>query len=143
VPDTHQRTVLAELEERGDPPIIRAATEDDVLGICAGLWIGGERPVGLVQQLGLFASVNALRGITHDLDIPLAILAGMYGRELDLPVERSPKSSVSLCRPVLDALGVASVLVETPDDAELIAPSLGAAFESRCSHVVLLGAPTE
>jgi sulfopyruvate decarboxylase TPP-binding subunit len=143
VPDTHQRTVLDRLEERGYPPVIRAATEDDVLGICAGLWIGGARPVALVQQLGLFASANALRGITHDLAIPLSILAGMYGREIDLPVEHSPKSAVRLCRPLLDALGIVSVLIERPDEAEVIAPSLAIPFHARCTRVVLLGAPTE
>lgn len=142
VPDTHQRTVLELLDGRAHPPVVRAATEDDVLGICAGLWMGGARPVALIQQLGIFACVNALRGLTHDLAVPLAVLAGMYGREPELAVEASPKSSVRLCLPVLDALEITGVLVDDPGDAHVIALALSRAFEQGGAHVVLLGAPT-
>jgi phosphonopyruvate decarboxylase len=142
VPDTHQRTVLELLDEREAPPVIRAATEDDVLGICGGLWIGGARPVALIQQLGIFASVNALRGLTHDLAFPLAVLAGMYGRDTERAIEDSPKSSVRLCIPVLEALEIPWVLVEEPGDAGRIAPALSRPFEQGGAHVVLLGAAT-
>jgi sulfopyruvate decarboxylase TPP-binding subunit len=142
VPDTHQRSVLELLDYDGEPAVVRAATEDDVLGICGGLWIGGAQPVALIQQLGIFASVNALRGITYDLRLPLAILAGMYGREPELPVDKSPKSSVRLCRPLLDALGIRSLLVEGHDGAERISSWLHAPFSEGGTRVVLLGAVT-
>jgi sulfopyruvate decarboxylase subunit alpha len=142
VPDTHQRTVLELIDAREAPPVIRAATEDDVLGICGGLWMGGARPVALIQQLGIFASVNALRGLTHDLAFPLAILAGMYGRETDRAVAESPKSAVRLCTPVLDALEIPWVLIEEPGQAGLIAKTLTRPFAEGGAHVVLLGAAT-
>jgi sulfopyruvate decarboxylase TPP-binding subunit len=142
VPDTHQRTVLDLLDQEDRIPVVRAATEDDVLGICGGLWIGGQRPIALIQQLGIFASINALRAITHDLRLPLAILAGMYGREVDLGVEQSPKSSVRLCQPVLAALDIPSLLIDRPDQAGLIAPWLEVPFADGGTRVVLLGAAT-
>jgi sulfopyruvate decarboxylase TPP-binding subunit len=141
VPDTHQRSVL-ELLDRAGPPVVRAATEDDVLGICAGLWIGGQRPVALIQQLGIFASVNALRAITHDLRVPLAILASMYGREVELAPQDSPKSSVRLCHPLLDSLEIPSLLIEGEDDATRISRWLTAPFAEGGTRIVLLGAPT-
>jgi sulfopyruvate decarboxylase TPP-binding subunit len=142
VPDTHQRTVMELIDARAAPAVVRAATEDDVLGICGGLFIGGKRPVALIQQLGVFASVNALRGLTHDLACPLAILAGMYGRETDRAVADSRKSAVRMCTPVLDALEIPWVLVEEPADAGVIAPTLSKPFTDARTHVVLLGAPT-
>jgi sulfopyruvate decarboxylase TPP-binding subunit len=141
VPDTHQRTVMELLDQR-QVPVVRAATEDDVLAICAGLWMGGRRPVALIQQLGLFASVNALRAFTHDQHVPLAIVAGMYGRDVGLPVEEDPASAVRLCLPLLDALGLRALLVDRAADAPAIAPALAAAFEESVTSVVLLGAPT-
>jgi len=142
VPDTNQRTVLELLD--GDPglPVLRAATEDDVLGLCAGLWLAGAMPVAAIQQLGLFASANALRGITHDMGIPLAILAGLYGRELDRAPDDSSASAVRLCVPLLEALELPWTLVEGPETESEIARGLAAAFEQRCTSVVLLGAPT-
>jgi sulfopyruvate decarboxylase TPP-binding subunit len=143
VPDTHQRTVLELLDARGTPPVVRAATEDDALGICAGLWMAGRRPVALLQQLGLFASVNALRAFTHDQHVPLAILAGMYGRDTARPPgDESQGSAVRLIVPLLQSLGVRHALAERASEGDLVRRALAAAFEERCTSVALLGAPT-
>lgn len=141
VPDTNQKTVIDALEE-GPLPVLRAAAEDDVAGVCAGLWMAGARPLALIQQLGLFAGVNAIRGVTHDMGIPLAVLAGMYGRDTDLAIEDDPGSAVRLCLPLLDALQLRWTLVEGPHDAGAIRPGLAAAFDEGITSVVLLGAPT-
>jgi sulfopyruvate decarboxylase TPP-binding subunit len=143
VPDTNQRTVLEQLEADPHRPLMRAATEDDVFAICLGLWIAGQRPLALVQQLGLFAGANALRAITHELSAPLAILAGLYGRDVELPPDdRSGNSAVRLCTPFLDALEVRWTLLEGGSDAGEIAVALNAAFDAVETRVVLLGAPT-
>jgi sulfopyruvate decarboxylase subunit alpha len=141
VPDTHQRTVMAALDD-APIPVVRAATEEQVLGICAGLWMSGRRPLALIQQLGLFASVNALRAFTHDQLVPLAILAGMYGRDITQSLEDNAGSAIRLCIPLLDSLGIRSVLVERPEDAHLIQTGLAAAHRETITSVVLLGAPT-
>jgi sulfopyruvate decarboxylase TPP-binding subunit len=141
VPDTHQRTVMAALDD-SRTPMVRAATEDDVFAICAGLWMAGAIPVALIQQLGLFASVNALRAFTHDQGVPLAVLAGLYGRNVDADLSDGQSSAVRLCIPLLDALEIRWTMIERTDDAPAIAPALSAAFVESCTSVVLLGAPT-
>lgn len=142
VPDTNQKTVLELLDARGAPPVVRCAAEDDVFGVCAGLWFAGHRPVALIQQLGIFAGVNVLRGMVHDQRVPIAILAGMYGRDVDLAVEDDPGSAVRLCLPMLDALELPWTLVEGPQDEHRIEAGLAAAFDEERPSVVLLGAPT-
>jgi sulfopyruvate decarboxylase subunit alpha len=143
VPDTNQRTVLEHLDQQGRISLHRAATEDDVLGVCAGLWMGGRRPVALIQQLGLFAAANSLRAFTHDFKIPLVIIAGLYGRELELEISESRSSAVRLCIPLLDALEVAFMVLEEPTDPSTVAAWLGRPFERPGgTMVVLLGAPT-
>lgn len=142
VPDTNQQTVLDLLDERGSPPVVRCAAEDDVFGVCAGLWMAGQRPLALIQQLGLFAGTNVLRGMVHDQGVPLAILAGMYGRDVELACEDDPGSAVRLCRPLLDALEIGSTLVEGPADAHEVEAQLTAALDGGRAHVVLLGAKT-
>jgi sulfopyruvate decarboxylase TPP-binding subunit len=141
VPDTHQKTVMAAVAE-SSIPTVRAATEDDVLAICAGLWMAGKTPVALIQQLGIFASVNALRAFTHDQGVPLAILAGLYGRDVGVAAEEDGASAVRLCAPLLDALGIRWALVDRPEESGAILPGLAAAFAEQCTSVVLLGAPT-
>jgi sulfopyruvate decarboxylase TPP-binding subunit len=124
------------------PGSVDCAAEDDVFGVCAGLWFAGHRPVALIQQLGIFAGVNVLRGMVHDQRVPIAILAGMYGRDLDVAVAEDPGSAVRLCLPLLDALELPSTLVEGPEDQQRIEAELAAAFDEERPSVVLLGAPT-
>jgi sulfopyruvate decarboxylase subunit alpha len=148
VPDTNLRTVLRHLGATAAAPTVpavptvRAATEDDVLGICAGLWLAGARPVALMQQVGLFASVNSLRAFTHDQRIPLAIVAGLYGRDVTASVPEQRSASVRLCPPLLDALGIRWQLIEGPAQAGEIAAGLALAYREHCTSVVLIGAPT-
>jgi sulfopyruvate decarboxylase TPP-binding subunit len=142
VPDTHQRTLLDLLDGDDARPVVRAATEDDVLGICVGLWIAGQRPLAVIQQLGLFAAANVLRWAGHDARAPLAVLAGVYGRDVEVPVPENAGSAVRLCTPLLDALEITWSLVEGPDDAHLIVTTLGSAFEDGAVRVALIGAPT-
>ncbi len=123
-------------------PVIRCAAEGDVFGVCAGLWLAGHRPVAVIQQLGLFAGVNALRGMIHDQRIPLAILAGLYGRDVNRALADDPASAVRLCTPLLDALEIAWSLIESPQDAPRIGIELADAFDAERARVVLLGAPT-
>jgi sulfopyruvate decarboxylase subunit beta len=142
VPDTNQRTVLAAVEDDPRWTTVRAATEDDVLGVCLGLWMAGRRPLAVIQQLGLFAATNALRSVAHDYSMPLPVLAGLYGRELDRAVADSQRSAVRLCIPLLDALEIRWSLVEGPEEAQGILDGLAAAFDETRVSVVLLGAPT-
>jgi len=52
------------------PPIWICATEDEATTIAAGLWMGGEPCVLMIQHAGLFASVNTLRGVAIDGRVP-------------------------------------------------------------------------
>jgi sulfopyruvate decarboxylase len=142
VPDTSQKTVLDLLDEQPDLPVIRCAAEDDVFGVCTGLWFAGHRPIAVIQQLGIFAGANVLRGMVHDQRAPIAILAGVYGRDLDQELPDDPGSAVRLCTPLLDALEIPWRLVEGPDDADIIEAELAAAFDEERASAVLLGAPT-
>ena len=142
VPDTNQKTVLDLLDEQPDLPVIRCAAEDDVFGVCTGLWFAGHRPIAVIQQLGIFAGANVLRGMVHDQRAPIAILAGMYGRDLDQELPDDPGSAVRLCTPLLDALEIPWRLVEGPDDADIIEAELAAAFDEERASAALLGAPT-
>ena len=103
---------------------------------------GRDATDGLVQQLGLFASANALRWTRHEARIPLTILAGLYARNTELAVDDDPRSSVSLCVPMLDALQIPWSLVEGPREERAIAAALHATAAEHRMHVVLLGAPT-
>ncbi len=120
--------------------LVRVCKEDEGVAICAGLAFAGRRAVLLIQQTGLLDSVNALRAVGVEYGQPVAMIVGLQGKEPGVPPARSAKLSVRIVEPILDAMGVAHVLVETRADEALVAPALDAAYATSRPVCVLLGA---
>ncbi len=53
--------------------------EGEAFAIAAGLWLGGARPVAVIQNSGLLESGDALRGTVTRLGVPLLCLVGYRG----------------------------------------------------------------
>ena len=142
VPDTHQRTVLAELTRQSRMRVLTACTEDEAIAINAGLWIGGQRPVLSIQHVGLLAAMNNVKGIAMDAHIPTCMLVGYFGRDVTRPARENTSTAVRLIEPTLDAWGVAYFPLESPGDLGAIAEAYRYSQEELGPAVVLIGAPT-
>lgn len=142
VPDTHQRTLLARIAAAPDFRLTTAATEDEAIGICAGLWWGGVEPLLLVQHAGLFASVNTLRGIGIDMGIPITALAGLYARDPAVSPAESRGSMNRLVIPLLDTLDIPFELMESSWGLGSIGRMQTLARERARPAIVLVGAET-
>ena len=142
VPDTHQRTLLAELSRQSQIRLLTACTEDEAIAIGAGLWIGGQRPVLSIQHVGLLAAMNNLKGISMDARIPTCMLVGYFGRDLTRPARQNASRAVRLIEPTLDAWEVPYFPIEGPDDLPQVARAYQHSQEHLGPTVVLIGAPT-
>src|SRR5207244_9167554 len=74
LPDSELGTWEAALTSPGAPPLIRVCREGEAFAIAAGLWIGGQKPIVIVQCTGLFEAGDALRNVLYDLQIPLFLI---------------------------------------------------------------------
>jgi sulfopyruvate decarboxylase TPP-binding subunit len=142
VPDTHQRTLLAALSRQSQIRLLTACTEDEAIAINAGLWIGGQRPILSIQQVGLLAALNNVKGIAMDGRIPTCMLVGYFGRDVTRTARDNPGRGVKLIEPTLDAWGVAYFPIEGPADLPAIARAYQYSHEHGGPAVVLIGAPT-
>ena len=142
VPDTHQRTLLELLAEDSRLRLLTVSTEDEAICVNAGLWMGGAEPMLLIQNVGLFAGLNALRAISQDTKTPACILVGQFGREVEKPVEDNRASAVRLIGPLMETMGVPFYTIDEPGDAPLIARAFEESRERQGPVVVLIGAPT-
>src|SRR5215216_6678822 len=125
VPDTHQRTLLAELARQSQIGLLTACTEDEAIAINAGLWIGGQRPLLSIQHVGLLAALNSVKGIAMDARIPTCMLVGYFGRDVSRSARDNAARAVALIEPTLDTWGIPHFPLETPDDL----PSIGQAYQ--------------
>jgi len=142
VPDTHQKSVLAALDKERALRTLTCATEDEANAIAAGLWIGGEPCILMIQHAGLYASINTLRGVAIDGKVPIFYMIGLLQRERDKDPRDSRHSMVRWCEPLLDTFGVPHARLEGPDDVHLIAKYFKLSRERRGPAAVLVGLET-
>jgi sulfopyruvate decarboxylase subunit beta len=60
-------------------PVIDLVREEDGVGICAGAYLGGRKPIMSIQSSGLGNMLNALMSLSRVYDLPLPILASWRG----------------------------------------------------------------
>jgi sulfopyruvate decarboxylase TPP-binding subunit len=77
IPDSELGTWEQALTGPEGLPLIRVCREGEAFAIAAGLLIGGQKPVVLIQCTGLFEAGDALRNIVHDLRLPLFLIVGV------------------------------------------------------------------
>jgi sulfopyruvate decarboxylase TPP-binding subunit len=142
VPDTHQRTLLSALARQAQMRLLTACTEDEAIAINAGLYIGGQRPILLIQQVGLLAAMNNVKGIAMDARIPTCMLVGYFGRDVTRTARQNAARAVHLIEPTLDTWGIPYFPIEGPADLPAIASAYHNSVEQLGPSVILVGAPT-
>lgn len=115
---------------------ITLTREEDGIGVCAGLYLAGGRPVLNIQSSGLGNSLNAMMTLTSLYELPLPILAswrGVYKEQIpaQLPFNRSiPR--------VLEALNVPCTVINDASQIGLIGAVIEDAYAKCCPHVALV-----
>ncbi|HEY7363786.1 MAG TPA: thiamine pyrophosphate-binding protein [Methylomirabilota bacterium] len=142
VPDTHQKSVLAALDKERSIRLLTCATEDEANAVAAGLYMGGEPNIVMIQHAGLYASVNTLRGVAMDGRVPILYMIGLLSRERDRDPSESRHSMVRYCEPLLDTFGVPHARLEGPDDVHLIPEYYRVAQKRRGPAALLVGLET-
>ena len=142
VPDTHQRTLLAALARQSRIKLLTACTEDEAIAINAGLWVGGQRPVLSIQQVGLLAAINNVKALAMDARIPTCMLVGYFGRDVTRSARENSARAIHLIEPTLDAWSIAYFPIEGPQDIGAIRAAYRHSLERSGPAVVLIGAPT-
>jgi len=140
VPDiTTSAGLLWPLSRRSEIELVRVCKEDEGISICSALAYCNRRSVLLMQQTGLFDSLNAVRGIAVEYGQPVCMLVGLLGKEPGQPPHLSKKYSVNIVEPVLKAMAVDYVCIEDDDDIPLIKTAIDRAYETSRPVVGLFG----
>src|SRR5207248_2690108 len=76
LPDTELGRWDQALASDPDLRLIRVCREGEAISIAAGLHLGGQRPIVLLQCTGLFEAGDSLRNVLFDLEVPLFLVVG-------------------------------------------------------------------
>ncbi|HLJ97208.1 MAG TPA: thiamine pyrophosphate-binding protein [Gemmataceae bacterium] len=77
IPDSELGTWEPALSASKDFQLIRVCREGEAMAVAAGLLLGGQRPIVIIQCTGLFEAGDALRNTVHDMKLPLFLIVGL------------------------------------------------------------------
>jgi sulfopyruvate decarboxylase TPP-binding subunit len=117
--------------------LLRVCREGEAMAVAAGLLLGGQRPVVLLQCTGLFEAGDALRNVVHDLKLPLFLLVGVrswYEHQQGKGTDSCPVFT----EPILKAWQIPYVLLDRRHTAADLAEAYRKAREEGRAGAVLL-----
>jgi sulfopyruvate decarboxylase TPP-binding subunit len=140
VPDiTTSEGLLRPLARAQDPQVIRVCKEDEGVGICAGLAHCGQRALLLIQQTGMLDSINAIRGVAVEYELPICMMVGLLEKEPDVRPRESKRYGVRIVEPILDAMGITYHEIEDEAETAKIKPAIDDAYTRSRPVVLLIG----
>jgi sulfopyruvate decarboxylase TPP-binding subunit len=124
VPDSTFKTLFRELESRPELGYVPAVSENVALGVAVGAWLGGRRPVVIMQNSGLALAVNALASLLAVYRIPALLVVGWRGYDGSDSPEHKVTGAATL--PLLDALGLSYFVPNTDTIEESLTQAIDA-----------------
>ena len=137
LPDSETNFMYEQLVADTSLHLVPVCREGESMAIAAGLWVGGKKPVVLIQNTGLFESGDSVRGLALDIDFPLVMMVGYRGWTRH---GVTADSAARFTEPILHAWGIDYYLVETDDDVERISTAFADAEQGQRPVACLMGA---
>ena len=119
--------------------LIRVCKEDECIGIASGLSYCDKRALTLIQYTGFLDSINAIRGVAVEYNLPICMMVGLLEKEVGVPPRQSKRYGVRIVEPILEAMGIAYHEIEEQADVTKIRPAIDKAFTDSKPIVLLIG----
>jgi sulfopyruvate decarboxylase TPP-binding subunit len=142
VPDTHQKSLLALLSRSDEPQLITVCTEDEAMGVNLGLYLGGARPLLLIQNSGFYAAMNTIQGLSLDARVPACMLIGEFARDPAVAPADNAMRLVRLLEPTLTVWQIPYHRLDHPTNVATIPVAMEQAWADRGPVALLVGAST-
>ena len=137
LPDSETSFLYEEMVADPSLHLVQVAREGESIGVALGLWVGGKKPVVLIQNTGLFESGDSVRSLAVDSSLPIVLMVGYRGYTRH---GVTPDSAARFTEPIVNAWGLEYYLVETDEDVERISLCFERAEETQRPVVCLFGA---
>ena len=117
LPDSETNFLFVLMDSEPSMRLIGVSREGHACSIAAGLYVGGRKPIILIQNTGMMESGDSIRGWLHGLDIPVVLMVGYRGWTRHGLIK---DSAARYTERFLNAFDLDYYLVENDSDAERI-----------------------
>jgi len=121
--------------------LIRVCKEDEGVSICAGLSFSNHKSLLLIQHTGFLDSINAIRAIAVEYELPVCMMIGLQGKEPSLLPDESSSYGVRIVIPILKAMGLKYYLLQNTSDIKYIVPAIDEAYKNNQPVAIIVGKP--
>jgi len=136
IPDTTTGQWDDALQVAPNIKLIQVCREGEAWAIAAGLYLGGARPIVVIQCTGLFESGDAMRNIVHDYKLPIY---GLVGYRSYLNASSLPNDTcLKFTEPVLNAWALDIVFIDGEEKKPKFAEHYRACAEKNVPGIALM-----
>jgi sulfopyruvate decarboxylase subunit beta len=117
-------------------PEIKLTREENGVGICAGFYLAGGKPMMLIQSTGLGNMINSLESLNVVCKIPLPILTswrGVYSESIEAQVPFGVRLPA-----ILKGAGLEYTIIDGAEKLSLLENVIQDAFENLRPHIALV-----
>lgn len=118
VPDNMLIPLIKGFQAEESMTVFSATREEEAIGIACGAFLGGVRPVVMMQSSGFGNIPNALASLAVPYQIPVLMIISERGALGEYNSVQVPISRV--IRPALDALGISHYTLTREDEVEFV-----------------------
>jgi len=148
LPDNATAALFHALADDPDIYLITVTREGEAFATAAGLWIGGQKPLVVIQNTGLLESGDALRGTLMRMRIPVICLVSYRGVNSlpqpmptltpDVLARRDIDSVALLLEPTLHAWALPFEIIADNADLEKIIAAQQRANQENFPNVLVI-----
>ena len=143
VPDNGSARIYEHLRSEPGIEVITVTREGEAFAIASGLYVGGKKPVIIIQNTGLLESGDAIRGTVVNMKVPVVVFIGYRGYHNRDTDGQWVDSVATFLEPTLKAWDLPYKMLETDADMSCIASAFErAAATSLPAAVLLIGHAT-
>lgn len=138
VPCKQLAGIITQIEQADDILHVPANREDEGMGLCAGAFLGGSRPMIIMQNTAIGVTINALSTLIQFYRMPLPMLISYRG-EVGEPVACQVEMAVHT-KPLLQQLSIQTYHFHDPDDVGELSSILAHSFMASKAVAILTDA---
>ena len=122
--------------------VIHVSREGEAFAIAAGLYLGGKKPVVLIQNTGFLESGDAFRGTSWIMQIPQVMLIAYRGFKTLVPEVERKDTVAEFTEPTLKAWNIPYETMVADEDMDMIHRAFEQAGSSSLPTAVLIAETT-
>ncbi len=138
VPDNGSAKIYELLRDESDIDVITVTREGEAFAIAAGLYIGGKKPVIIIQNTGFLESGDAFRGTVFNMQVPVVVFIGYRGYHNRDSDGKWVDSVATFLEPTLKAWNLPYRMLEKDEDIECLDWAFEKSIETSLPTAVLL-----